>query len=227
MKNIIIGGVIALASILAPQIVRAQGTMTYLSNLGQASAGSLAVGSDSWLAAPFETGTNAGGYALNSIQLAMADASGVPSNFAIMLYGDGHYPGGNPPIGSSLGTLDGSLNPASSGIYTFTSISSITLSANSYYFIVLTAGTAVSNGSYGWSYVGAESYNPSGNWGFNRGLTGNVLTSSDGLNWSWNFSPFAQFAINTMAIPEPCVLGLFGLGGLTFLWHRRKSKAVG
>jgi hypothetical protein len=61
----------------------------YLSNLGQSSTGSLAVGSDSWLAASFGTGTNEGGYELNSIQLAMTDASGNPSGFTVMIYTNG------------------------------------------------------------------------------------------------------------------------------------------
>jgi hypothetical protein len=61
MKNLIIGGIIVLAVVLsAPQITQAQGT-TYLSNLGEPSTGSLAVGSDSWLAVSFGTGTNVGG----------------------------------------------------------------------------------------------------------------------------------------------------------------------
>jgi len=46
MKKIIIGGIIALASIPAPQPIQAQGTMAYFSNLGQTSTGSLAVSSD-------------------------------------------------------------------------------------------------------------------------------------------------------------------------------------
>ncbi len=139
MKNIIISSVIVLTSILAPQIIQAQGTMTYLSNLGQPSDGSNTVGNDSWLAALFYTGTNSTGYTLNSIQLGMADASGNPSNFMVMLYSAVGVTGIFP--GSSLGTLDGSLNPTTAGIYTFTTASNLMLSPDTQYFIVLTAGT--------------------------------------------------------------------------------------
>jgi hypothetical protein len=31
---------------------------------------------------------------------------------------------------------------------------------------------------------------------------------------------------STSQIPEPAILGLFGLGSLAFLWHRRKAKAI-
>jgi len=101
MKNIVISGVIVLVvALLTPQIVQAQGTI-YLSNLGQPSAGSLAVGSDSWQAAIFTTGTNADGYVLNSIQLAMTDAFGTPNGFTVMLCGVGNQPGGPVPEAAS------------------------------------------------------------------------------------------------------------------------------
>src|ERR1035441_1891498 len=90
MKKIIIPAVLALAlGMLSPQIIQAQGT-TYLSNLDQSSVGSLAVGSNSWVAVGIYTGTNPGGYVLNSIQLAMTDASGNPSGFMAMLYNPLH-----------------------------------------------------------------------------------------------------------------------------------------
>ena len=218
MKNIIIGGVIVLTSILAPQIVQAQGTMTYLSNLDQASAGSLAVGSDSWLAELFTTGNNAGGYTLDSVQLQMTDASGTPSDFTAMLCKNAT---GTPFPGQSLGTLVCSLNPAAGGIFTYSPTSNLTLSPKSSYFIVLTSGAAVADGAYQWSYVGANSYNPSGGWGV---TAFGVWTSSNGSIPSWSLisGDYGQFAINATAIPEPGVLGLFGLGGLAFLWHRRK-----
>ncbi len=122
MKNVII---MVSVILLTQQITQAQGTI-YLSNLGQPSAGSLAVGSDSWVAAMFQTGANAGGYVLNSVQLGMADASGNPSGFTVMIYANIVPPIGIFP-GNSLGTLTDSLNPVTSGIYTYTPRSSLTL----------------------------------------------------------------------------------------------------
>jgi hypothetical protein len=166
MKNIIISGVIVLTSILAPQIVEAQGTMTYLSSLSQTSTGSSPVGSDSWLAASFITGTNASGYSLDSIQLGMADASDNPSNLTVMLYSA--FISGEVVPGSSLGTLDGSLNPTTAGIYTYTPASNLTLSPLTSYFIVLTAGTTIANGAYSWS---ESAYPPGINyWGASNAL---------------------------------------------------------
>jgi hypothetical protein len=221
MKTSIRGGILVLAvALLVPQTVRAQGTLAYLSNVGQASSGSVTVGSDLWLAALFGTGNNAGGYTLDSIQLGMADALGNPSNFTVMLYSE--IPLGAILPGNKFGTLDGSLNPTTAGVYTFTPVLNLTLSPNTDYFIVLTAGTTVANGAYGWSYASAISYNPTGGWG----SYGGIWSSGNGSTWNSPAAGNPQFAINATAIPEPGVLGLFGLGGLAFLWHRRKAKSV-
>jgi len=231
MKKIIMSGIITFTvALLVPQFVQAQGTMTYLSNLDQASAGSVAVGSNSWVAVPFTAGTNPGGYVLDSIQLAMTDASGNPSGFTVYLY--------TAVNGGSLGplypsfnfaTLSGSLSPAIGGIFTYTPASNITLSANMPYFIVLTAGTAVADGAYDLSYTSANTFDSSEGWHI-PGLNTGVSTASDGTlsHPAWNLvsGDYAQFAIDATPVPEPGVLGLFGLGGLAFLWHRRNSKAV-
>src|ERR1035441_8828957 len=153
MKRIILLAIPVFAlAVLPPQILQAQGT-TYLSNLDQSSVGSLPVGSNSWVAAGIYTGTNPGGYVLNSIQLAMTDASGNPSGFMAMLYNPLH---GGPPSGpgTSLVTLNGSLNPVTAGTYTYAAPSNLTLPPHNEYFIVLTAETAVANGAYEWSLSG-------------------------------------------------------------------------
>jgi hypothetical protein len=216
MNKIIITFAVAL---LIPQITLPQGTMTYLSNLNQASAGSFAVGSDSWLAALFVTGTNASGYTFDSFQLGMADASGSPIGFTVMLYTAFTGVGTRP--GSNLGTLDGSLNPTAAGIYTYIPAANITLSPGTQYFVVLTAGTTIANGAYEWDYANTYSYNPSSGW-----EGGPTLSSSSGSSfWRSNLpGDYPEFAINATAIPEPGVLCLFGLGGLAFLWHRRKLR---
>ena len=83
MKNTVIRGIIAFAvALLAPRIVRTTG----LSNLGQLSDDSNAVGCDSWLAGEIYTGTNSSGYWLNSFQLEMTNASSTRSGFSVMLY---------------------------------------------------------------------------------------------------------------------------------------------
>ena len=117
--------------LLARQVAPAQGSITYLSNLAQPSAGSFAVGSDSWQATIFHTGYNIGGYVLDSIQLALTPAAGDPNSFAVLLYSS--IPGSgrvNSP-GSELGSLDGPLNPVPGGVFTYTPASNLIFSPRS------------------------------------------------------------------------------------------------
>src|ERR1700733_1355144 len=118
--------------LFAPQVTQAQGTLTYLSNLGQSSAGSNPVGSNSWVASEIITGNNPDGYILNSIQLGMTNASGSPSGFMVMIYSAIFGSGINP--GSSLDTLSGSTDPEASSVYTYTPASNLVLSPSTDYF---------------------------------------------------------------------------------------------
>ncbi len=132
MKKRIINIIIVFAvALLAPQITQAQGTTTFLSNLGQTSAGSNPVSDNTWLAAGFQTGTNAGGYVINSVQLGMADASGSPTGVVVMIYTSVVDPGS---IGSSLGTLTGTANPSTAGTYIYSASSSLALSPQTQYY---------------------------------------------------------------------------------------------
>jgi hypothetical protein len=216
MNKLTFGQIIALVvGFFIPQGAQAQGT-TYISNLGQSSSGSTPIASDSWFAVPFYTGANNGGYFLDSIQLSMTDASGAPSGFTVMLYTVGL---GSPFPGYSLGSLSGSFTPSTAGIYTFTAPPNV-VAAYSAYFIVLTAGTAAANGAYEWSLSGINSYNPTGGWGVSPPP---FFNSTDGRNWTPVFGTYPQFAINATPVPEPGVLGLFVLGGLSLIWLRRKG----
>jgi hypothetical protein len=146
MKKATIGSVIVLAvGLLAPQIVQAQGT-TYLSNLGQPSSGSFPVASDKWIAQSFGTGTNSGGYMLNSVQLLMVAASGSPSSFDVSIYHVMADSGvGIIPV-NSLGSLNGA-DPGAGGIFTYTA-SDIALLPETFYFIVVTSATPSAQGAY-------------------------------------------------------------------------------
>jgi hypothetical protein len=213
MKKIIIMFVVGL---LTQQITQAQGTV-YLSNLGQTSIGSETVGSDSWRAAAFETGNNTSGYTLNSVQLAMTVVSGSPDEFAVMLYAQSGNPSSTFP-GSSIDSLSGSANPSVGGIYTYIA-PDVTLSPNTFYFIVITAGTAVANGAYEWSYVNVNSYNQSGGWS----SLGSGWTSSDGSSWN-RIAGAPQYAITATAIPEPSTVSLILLGSGIFIYVRNRNK---
>ena len=223
MKKLITGVISALAA-LTPEMVQAQGTI-YLSNLGQSFSDNNPVASDSWLAVGFVTGTNVGGYLLDSFELGIANATGNPSGFTVMLYNQSTNPLAVLP-GNSLATLNGSDSPSTAGIYTYTPAINLFLSPNTLYFAVLAAGTTVANGAYAWNYTSTGSYNPNGGW---SGV-GVTLTSSDGSTWfrlgsSPNYD-YSEIAITATSIPEPSFLWLLFLGsGVLFYVRKRKRQS--
>jgi hypothetical protein len=216
MKNlVIISAVTAGLSIL--RMAHAQG-IVYLSNLGQPSAGNLVVGSDSWLAAGFHTGTNPGGYMLDSVQLAMASASGNPNGFTVMIYNEANNPTTILP-GNSLDILSGPSNPSTTDVYTYTA-SSLVLNPSTHYFIVLNAGTTVASGAYEWNVLNTASYNPSDGW-----IGSVTLISNNGSSWrtlpTYPSLDFSQYAITATAIPEPPPAFLLLLGSGVLFYVRR------
>ena len=86
MKKMLFDAMIVVAiGLLAPQTGSLAGNCLHF-HLKPASAGSVAVGSDSWLAVAVTTGGNPGGYALDSIELDMTPATGDPSGYTVQLY---------------------------------------------------------------------------------------------------------------------------------------------
>ncbi len=215
MKSTILRSIIvALAALVPPLLAEAQGT-TFVSNLGGTPAGSSPVGSDSWLGIYFRAGTNAGGYTLETVQLGMTNGLGDPSDFTAMLY-SAKPSLLSPQPGNNLGTLSGSLNPVTAGVYDYTPASSLTLTPSTDYFIVLTAGTAVATGSYQWINTTTPP-NLNGGW-----LAGSLFfQSSDGSSWHSASGADPEFAIWARNVPEPCTWALL-FTGAWFLFLRRR-----
>ena len=203
--------------LLLPVIAQAQGTL-YLSNLGESSSGSVAIGSDAWAAAAFETGAYYGpgglGYTLNSIQLSMGESSLSPIGFSISLY-DGLNRNGGP--GNVLGSLSG-LDPASGGVLNYTPSSTITLLPLTSYWIVCTSATPVADGSFFWNQSSILNYSTEV-W---PGAYGSAI-SIDGTDWTGESNVLFQFAVYATEVPEPTTVTLAVLGLVALSFGRRKS----
>jgi hypothetical protein len=220
MRKIIFISVVLMAKLFAPSFIQAQGTL-YVSNLGQPTVGGMGIGSDSWVAQYFTTGTNSNGYIVDSIQLLMGAASGDPSGFMVAIYSS---PGNGAP-GASLGSLSGS-DPSAGGLFTYTT-SGIMLSPSSFYFVVATATTPLVQGVYNWSAAnsfGRITTSPGDPWTIQDAY----YNSTDGLNWT--FIPrenVSQFAIYATVVPEPAMLALAALGLAAFalsFWRRKSER---
>jgi hypothetical protein len=201
--------------------VQAQG-MLEVSNLGQTPTGSAAVDNGSWIAQTFITGNNPVGYTLNSIQLLMDAASGSPGGFNVSIYsktGDPHsFTSPGDTVHSSLGSLSGP-DPSAGGLFTYTT-SGISLLPSVFYFVVVTAGTPVSQGSYDWSAANSFTPNPATSWT----IDDTYFSSSNGSTWTGHLRQNVfQMALYTTPMPEPGTLALAGFGLACLSFCRRRD----
>ena len=189
----------------------------YVSNLADADDGGVYCAVDSWDAAEFTTGASAGGYSLNSIQIAMdgvLPANSSPIGFAVWLAADsGGQPGGN------VGALTGSSNPNIPGTYTYTA-SGITLSPSTSYWIVATAATTLPKGGYLWGDTASSAYTSSGGWSINNATRD--ISHDGGSTWTATSVSLLRFNVSAGAVPEPKVIVLTSLVLAVVSLRRRK-----
>jgi len=188
MKRLIIS-VACLVALLASQSIQAQGVITYLDNTGQPIAGNSVFGES--IGVQFHTGTNVAGYALNSVQLLFANATGNPdvSGLNILIsYGDSNG------FGPFVTFLNSTSNPTIAGLYSYTPQTASTLASSTDYWLV-----AFINGSsfddYSMSYASSTTATASDDWS----ITGSVVV---GQTW------IPIFAINATPVPEPSIFAL-------------------
>lgn len=209
LKNVAIFFVCA-SVFFKQQTGNAQSSVTYLNNTGQPITGTADIDSNLYLTAQFLTGTNAGGYIINSVQFLFADASGSP-NLTSYLRCD---------LCSSIYDLPQSVldtfvpndNPTTAGLHTFERLqpldSPVNLAAATDYWLLFIPSGNSSVGEYRYSLT--DSANSVANDGWS--ITGNVWNGQVGL---------PMFTINATAIPEPSSVSLCFSMVLTAACHRR------
>ena len=220
MKTILLF-IVSAVGICLPQSILGQGT-TYVSTLPGTPIGSAAIGADSWNAQMFITGPNAGGYALDSIQLLMNAATASPSGFSVSVYsktGDPHSASDRDSPQNSLGSLAGA-DPAAGGLFTY-SASSLELSPSTFYFVVATAASPISQGAYNWSAVDSFGRLTIGGDGWY--IPDSYYSSVNGSSWTSTIrQDIFQLAINGRPVPEPSAFAL--CAAALALWILRQRR---
>jgi hypothetical protein len=194
-----------MAGMFAPQLTSAQGRVTFLDNTGQTVAGNNGVGlggAGSRIDVQFQTGTNAGGYTLNSISFLMANANNNTGAAQIGVLADEY--------GASLFLpFIASPGPTNAGLYTYL-VPSVTLAANTDYWLMFNNKGI---GPFQWSYASTTAAATVDGWSI-TGNTGPVGTTPVGI---------PMFAINATAVPEPSSVALLVIGTLVVLsWTRQR-----
>jgi hypothetical protein len=214
MKKIVLV-LVTVIGLLSLPMMQAQDVF-YISDMGTSSTGSGMIGSNSWFAQTFVTGSKASGYVLNSIQLLMDAPAGTPGGFNVSIYSKSGDPHSEHELGDSpqnnLGSFIGS-EPTTPGIFDYTN-PGIVLAPSTWYYVVLTAATSTNAGSYIWSatsgLIQANQFT----------IQDEFFSSSNGLNWTWYpRQKTFQLALYAGAVPAPNLsIGGDGQGNLRILW---------
>jgi len=194
-----------------------------VSNLSETTNGAQGVGTalfdPIWASNGFTVGSNAAGYDLNSVTVSMADKVGSPSNFTLSIYSDD---GGEPD--ALLETLVGDNNPATAGLYSYTS-TGLALSANTSYFLLAkTDDVAGLSDIFEWETTSSQNQTSPDGW-----LIGDngVLSTDLGNSWFTEPDNKQMFSIDATpsAVPVPAAVWLFGSGliGLAGVAKRKKA----
>ena len=143
----------------------------------------------------FTTGSNTGGYTLDSVDISFHTKANNPTNLEVTLHGAS---GSNPNTSTSLATLSGNSSP-SSGTHTFTcSGSGCNLSASTTYFVLLKAPNSSGGNYYNVETTTAgDTQQPSGNgWSFANEARGKLAGT-----WYTAVGSGGAFKMKVSAVP--------------------------
>ncbi len=193
-----------------------------VSSIGAPTTDGTPVSKSAWVADKFTTGSNASFLTLTNVTIQFHSSTGTGGYF-VSIYNDVL---GAP--GSALATLTGSTNPNTTGNFTYTPSSPITLDASTSYWLV--EGSTSSTNLYQPMYVTTNTPFTGHGWT----ITGNYYVSTNVVNVpTWGLlhtdGP-TQYNISVAFVPEPTtyalMAGAVGLGAVLVLRKRNGNNAV-
>ncbi len=160
----------------------------------------------------FTTGSNLGGYTLDSATINIRGVNGSPGDLVVGIHASS---GLNP--GAQLEDLAGA-DPQAAGNHTFTS-SGINLNANTTYHIQLSSPTSSGESAYSWFATESDSQTSTDGWTI-------ADAGRDFAEESWGNLTEGKsyhFSIQATPVPEPHEYAMFvGLGLIGFVAARRR-----
>ena len=210
-----------LLAALAPQTRAA----LMVSNLANSTNGSTAVNDfDSGLrigrdlGASFTTGTEA--TSLQSVTLSMAAGTHLGGSFSVKLFST---LGSTVPDADLGVTFTGSANPATAGLYTYTS-SAYQLAPLTTYWVVAAVAHASPDKQYKWNFTNTLSETSPSGWTMGDDIADQTTYDGQVGTWATAYTGVAvKFSVDATAVPEPVsAVAWFGGLGLAAVWRRRR-----
>jgi hypothetical protein len=213
MKTIIRNKVLVAVASSLVFLTCAQAQTIIVDNTAATVSSSDVIDSGNWQANSFTMdGTSR---SLQSVTLSLDNGNAVGGNFQVQLWSSG----GSQPV-TLLATLSGNSNPLTANSYSYTPSSTVTLSADTKYWVVAEGSTT--SGTYNWNFATSSASTGVGT------LGGWSNTANAGTSWNAeiNIEPF-MFNVTAGAVPEPssytAVFGVLALGFGVASRHRRRG----
>ena len=175
---------------------------TVLSNLENDQFALYTVTLEFFLAQSFFVGDAATAYVLDSVSMPVIDPDQFFGPLGVWIY---DTDANNVP-GNSIGALSTPVNPSSTGSFTYTPTSPLTLTASTRYWVV--AGSAA-GGMYSFSQTSSSAFTAIENWS----IPSPFVTTGTG-SWDYFEGYYIQMEFAATAVPEPTTLGMASGGAL-------------
>ena len=227
---------LAIAIALASQPAGAQNTeTTFVSNMDETPSHDHLIGTSLLTtnfsyANAFTTGSNAGGYTLNSVTAKFNGKTGSPGAISAKIYSSAMQDGYAKP-NAALVTLTGN-NPDAAGDYTFTCPSNdggCTLSASATYHLAFETTASAAGNNYKWRATSSDDQTSSYGWTIadsvsNKGGAGSWTPNRNLNSGLFSVSATAASAAITLAASDPTAGGAtLTISNHTGSWHYKHT----